>query len=809
MATKNLKIWDWAPRDWEKYDLCLVFPVQKRTFRLEAEAVLVIKNLCKLLGKRYLYAFYSEDSSKIYLLIRTRLKLLRAKAHSEGWALLLDEDLCALVAYAGNEADLVDSFAVPHRPDITAFHPFKYIYARYVSDKAVDELYHRRENMRHPFHKTLRLKMLEDFLRRFPMAHEYNLALDHLQSQGLVKEFFAVHDPRDLHGLATAWLDYLPTLLPLQDIRHYFGEKLAFYFAFLDGCYYWSLPIAVVGVGLEIPALLYNTFSRPEIPAFSFFIMTYAILGAQYWKRCQQIEATKWNVLNCEESSRLQDHVRSSYSGALITSFIDGKQMLYFHPRKRWCLYFVSFLGFSLSLALALIGVAAIYFGRWQLTYAPLVPPYKQWIAGGATAVQIMLCNWFFYHIARGLTYWENHRLEMDHELSLTVKVFLFQTTNALSSFYYLAFAAEHMKKYNEPEDSLGECGFDNCMQPLAINMTAVVGTLAAYRAVGHFLPSVLNYKMLAGCCGRYRGAAAAVATASSNDNQMQPILELQPMKLDHEEEDHLHDIERTLANYMEHQQSAVWVTERGERKKSADDEESNAPQPRRQSEEFRPLQTTTTATNASLHRSHSHYDSHTIASESHMDEKEHADGENASEEEEEEVANPFVCPRPAMEINQFLIRNYSHLFTLLAIAICFGSTLPAVFLILAVYLYIENRGQAWQLIFLYPRCLPAIASGIGLWASLLDLLLVTGTLTNASLIILTMKQFKDWSMTHRLMLWIGIVAFHLVWHVFWHCFFARLPDETVIQRQRMQFITSKLIERLPDKEDTLPIDLL
>lgn len=420
------------------------------------------------------------------------------------------------------------------------------------------------------------------------------------------------------------------------------------------------------------------------------------------------------------------------------------------------------------------------------------------------------------------------------------MKVFLFQTTNALSSFYYLAFAAEHLKKYNEPEGSLGECGFDNCMQPLAINMTAVMGTLVAYRAVGHFLPGVLNYKMLACCCGRYRGAAAAVA--ASSDTLMQPILELQPMKLE-QEEDHLHDIEshieeehhegnddderlvqdddfddedlqsppkrRTLANYMEHQQSTVWVTERGERRKNAEDEESRElSQSTAPRQEMRPLQTTTTS-NASLHRSHSHYESHTIASESHMDEKERDERDDASEEEEEEVPNPFICPRPALELNQFLIRNYSHLFTLLAIAICFGSTLPAVFLLLAVYLYIENRGQAWQLIFLYPRCLPAIASGIGLWGSLLDLLLVAGTLTNASLIILTMRQFKDWSMTHRLMLWIGIVAFHLTWHVFWHCVFARLPDETVIQRQRMQFITSKLIERLPDKEDTLPVDLL
>lgn len=131
---KRLKIWDWAPRDWEKYDLCITFKLSPGTFKLAPEAIFVIKNLCKLLGRRYIYAFYAEDSSKIFVLIRTRLKLLRAKAHSEGWELPLDEELCQVMAYAGNDSDLVTSFAVPHRPEVTTLPPFRHLFARYVAN---------------------------------------------------------------------------------------------------------------------------------------------------------------------------------------------------------------------------------------------------------------------------------------------------------------------------------------------------------------------------------------------------------------------------------------------------------------------------------------------------------------------------------------------------------------------------------------------------------------------------------------------------------------------------------------------------
>lgn len=671
----------------------------------------------------------------------------------------------------------------------------------------MDHLYRRKGAMQHPFPKTLRLRMLDDFLQR--TSSEGDLSLDHLTASGLALQVFAVHDLAEKAELTNQLLDAMPTLLPLERLREYVGEKVAFYFAFLDAAYYAALPLALVGVAFEIPAVMFDDYSRAEAPAFAFFAPCAIIICAGYRKRDEQLLATKWNCASSSAALRIAEHRRYGYYGQQIASYVDGSPIVFFSPRSRLGFYALSLAVSLLFLAVALAGVAAIYFGRWQLMYVDGVRGYVQWIAGCVTGVQILLANALYLALARLLTSMENHRIDLDYERALTVKVFAFNTVNALSSFAYLAFAAEHMHRYHQRDDSLGECGYADCMTALAVNMTSVVGTLLAVRIGAHLLPYA-SYACMASCCGYYADARYSEA--------MQPILSMDPRRRagSSEDEENQHqqqvtggaeadDLDqedlplpegyghggrgegRGLNAYMQRQQTTVFLKEKG----------SPTPSPPRRQHTQSPV--------LEMRRQPS-------ATQTMMREAA-AEAEKSDEEDEgeaEAVSNPFHAPRPAMDVSYELLRGYSHIFTVLAIALCFGAALPAVYLGLAVYLFVEIRGQGWALLHLYPRCLPASAEGIGLWAPLLDVLLVLATLTNASLVILTMRQFRDhWSLAHCLLLWIGMVAALLTLHALLHFIFSQLPEETVIQQQRMQFIAKKLIERLPDKEDTLPLDML
>lgn len=70
-----------------------------------------------------------------------------------------------------------------------------------------------------------------------------------------------------------------------------------------------------------------------------------------------------------------------------------------------------------------------------------------QVIASMVNAVQIYVFNYLYGLAAEALTNRENHRTDTEHEDSLVGKFFVFQFVNSYSSFFYIAFVAEHMAK--------------------------------------------------------------------------------------------------------------------------------------------------------------------------------------------------------------------------------------------------------------------------------------------------------------------------------------------------------------------------
>jgi hypothetical protein len=85
-----LKVMDSPPKQWGKYDLCLIIPTEASSCKIRGDSIVFIRSVARLLGRKYLYVYYSDDGYKAYVLIRAGLRLLRTKALEEKWKLLLE-----------------------------------------------------------------------------------------------------------------------------------------------------------------------------------------------------------------------------------------------------------------------------------------------------------------------------------------------------------------------------------------------------------------------------------------------------------------------------------------------------------------------------------------------------------------------------------------------------------------------------------------------------------------------------------------------------------------------------------------------
>jgi len=134
-----------------------------------------------------------------------------------------------------------------------------------------------------------------------------------------------------------------------------------------------------------------------------------------------------------------------------------------------------------------------------------------------------------------------------------------------------------------------------------------------------------------------------------------------------------------------------------------------------------------------------------------------------------------------------------------------FVSALPSAFALGLLAMLSEVRGEIWMMLHRYQRPVPQRIEGIGLWKSIMELMIVIAVCTNAGVVIFTMKTFDSFTDFQRL----GIfVLFQYGVFLIQYVIGALIPDnpiEVTIQRQRQEFITSKLIE----KEHDLDVDPL
>ncbi|XP_048367532.1 anoctamin-10 isoform X2 [Sphaerodactylus townsendi] len=288
----------------------------------------------------------------------------------------------------------------------------------------------------------------EKMIPGYPQAKLYpgKSILRRLLTNGILVNIFPLHDTEELKKLGHTWYGQLKIRYqPLDEICNYFGETIAFYFAFLEYFTFALIPMAVIG----IPYYIFAWEDYDKYVMFATFNLLWSTVILEVWKRCCAVMAYRWGTLMMK---RQFEEPRPGFHGVLGINLVTGREEPVYSSFKRQLrIYLVSLPFVCLCLYIALY-VMMTYFDLENQAYL-----YHQenqsdlsslllYVPGIIYAVVIEVLNRLYQYAAEFLTSWENHRLESSYQNHLVLKVLVFNFFNCFASLFYIAFVMFDMK---------------------------------------------------------------------------------------------------------------------------------------------------------------------------------------------------------------------------------------------------------------------------------------------------------------------------------------------------------------------------
>ncbi|CAF3836457.1 unnamed protein product [Rotaria sordida] len=320
---------------------------------------------------------------------------------------------------------------------------------------------------------------------------------------------------------------------PIHAIRDYYGERLAFYFAWLG--WYNSLLIipSILGIFVLLWGLLSVKYDRPTLDtcnstssylmcpkldrqsywflnetcfnakmsyifdnsasvAFAIMISIFAVSINFLWQRHEFRLQYEWDMTDiAEETETLRPDFERRVEKTIINKVTD-KLEPYVPAYKRFLYYTSSFSIVVLMVLLVLAVVAGIVIYRLSVSAAfntidremsiyrwkPIIVP----ITGALINLIIILILQYFYEIlAIWLTNVELHRTDKSYEASLTIKMFLFQFVNYYASIFYIALIKPliiYKPTYLDRHSiafRFEECDVSGCVWELSIQLITIM----------------------------------------------------------------------------------------------------------------------------------------------------------------------------------------------------------------------------------------------------------------------------------------------------------------------------------------------
>jgi Calcium-activated chloride channel len=125
---------------------------------------------------------------------------------------------------------------------------------------------------------------------------------------------------------------------PLDSIEEYFGEKVAFYFAWLQHTAVHLVFLSVVGLIVFICQLSTMSWDHPLRPFFAMVVMLWTFVVLINWRKRANFLAYRWGTMNYKE----QEVTRPQFQGEFVKDDITGEDVIRYPQWKRWLKYAIS-----------------------------------------------------------------------------------------------------------------------------------------------------------------------------------------------------------------------------------------------------------------------------------------------------------------------------------------------------------------------------------------------------------------------------------------------------------------------------------
>ncbi|XP_048463103.1 anoctamin-1a isoform X4 [Rhincodon typus] len=362
------------------------------------------------------------------------------------------------------------------------------------------------------FSSTTRSTIVYEILKRATCTRaKYSMGITSLIASGVYTAAYPLHDghyvgdsteQNDRKLLYKEWASYgiFYKFQPLDLIRKYFGEKIAFYFAWLGVYTQLLIPASTVGVIVflygcatvddNIPSMemcdesanitmcplcdktcnywkLSSTcatarashlFDNPATVFYSIFMALWAAMFMEHWKRCQMRLISKWDLSGFEEEEeRLKDHPRPEYEARVLSKVLKQelqkkeeteKEKLTWRDRTPAYITNIVAVLFMIGLTFAIVFGVILYRISIAAAMAVSPDPYARSnvrVIVTATAViinlvVILILDEVYGSIARWLTVIEIPKTDKSFEEKLIFKAFLLKFVNAYTPIFYVAF---------------------------------------------------------------------------------------------------------------------------------------------------------------------------------------------------------------------------------------------------------------------------------------------------------------------------------------------------------------------------------